>query len=650
MTRISKYGLWEDPYSDVIVPSGNITMKGVQTPAIGTDEYNVTQMMFPGEDYTFPGNFVYEHPIIPQKNFPEIIENEKKNRKLYKRENMKDLNIHSLTQGKTTDDIVNAKKRMFLDSVSGYANEAIQNEAMEEALNLATDRMLGYNIPIAQEGTEKKEPKEPKKLKSGDKIYFIDRDAFVPYDSVEYKPREYEIRSYSAPLFRRKNHGHYLAYDNDGNKIKIRKDLGDLLAEYENMPMPSYTGLREKPAYGSNAAFNSRPSINREAFFPNIIWTGEKEFSPDELKMIGNRIGLYDPSNRIQVERLSVPFAQGIRRLGDLPNVPTDNTDRYFFLRNNLGFETDNIGEVWPEEVGHPYVAQGDLRHKDISTGIWLTRGFDSRGYIPYSTLKNGVDEEGNPIIFAAVSTSKPVKKEVIKEIVKKPENESSEIEIPVDSTKKDVGDTLPPPPIVKKEEVSKQAKKEEKTNRAIRNKIRFHDGAEVNTQDDEDLAGRLASMLSPRQDVLQNGYNYNPNLKSNIVVGDNTYYFDNGIFNRRGNVRRSVRNSLAEQSNGAVTFNEDGSLNLPDGNMAIINDNGGKWDEQNQWFLGETILERGLPLANMLLKNRQIPVYGSEYAFGNTLGGRGTFAANASQPMNPQRIARNGCQIKRKF
>ena len=49
------------PYN--IIPSGNITMKGVDFPVHGTDNLGYSQTMLPGFDYTFPGTEVFEVPI-----------------------------------------------------------------------------------------------------------------------------------------------------------------------------------------------------------------------------------------------------------------------------------------------------------------------------------------------------------------------------------------------------------------------------------------------------------------------------------------------------------------------------------------------------------------------------------------------------------
>lgn len=53
-----------NPYN--IIPSGNITMEGVDFPVFGMDNLGNSKVMMPGANYTFPGNSVFEIPMIAQ--------------------------------------------------------------------------------------------------------------------------------------------------------------------------------------------------------------------------------------------------------------------------------------------------------------------------------------------------------------------------------------------------------------------------------------------------------------------------------------------------------------------------------------------------------------------------------------------------------
>lgn len=59
---VSPLGQWAYPGEVTIIPSSNITMKGVNYPVLGIDDLGNSQMMMPGQDYTFPGDYVTEIP------------------------------------------------------------------------------------------------------------------------------------------------------------------------------------------------------------------------------------------------------------------------------------------------------------------------------------------------------------------------------------------------------------------------------------------------------------------------------------------------------------------------------------------------------------------------------------------------------------
>lgn len=59
---VSSLGQWAYPGEVTIIPSNSITMKGVEYPVLGVDNLGNSQMMMPGADYTFPGDYVTEYP------------------------------------------------------------------------------------------------------------------------------------------------------------------------------------------------------------------------------------------------------------------------------------------------------------------------------------------------------------------------------------------------------------------------------------------------------------------------------------------------------------------------------------------------------------------------------------------------------------
>jgi hypothetical protein len=52
--------------ASLLIPSNRITMKNVEFPVYGVDNMGYSQMMYPGLDYSFPGNYVYEFPMAKE--------------------------------------------------------------------------------------------------------------------------------------------------------------------------------------------------------------------------------------------------------------------------------------------------------------------------------------------------------------------------------------------------------------------------------------------------------------------------------------------------------------------------------------------------------------------------------------------------------
>ena len=93
-----------NPYN--IIPSGDITMKGVDFPVMGTDNLGNQQLMQPGFDYKFPGNMVFEQPVQDKptnKVKQRRIERDNKLLPNYNKQ-MGDVSTHLMTTIEMTDD------------------------------------------------------------------------------------------------------------------------------------------------------------------------------------------------------------------------------------------------------------------------------------------------------------------------------------------------------------------------------------------------------------------------------------------------------------------------------------------------------------------------------------------------------------------
>jgi hypothetical protein len=61
---VDPMGQWAHPGEVTIIPGTDITMEGVDYPVLGISDTGDTQMMYPGEDYDFDGEYVTEYPIM----------------------------------------------------------------------------------------------------------------------------------------------------------------------------------------------------------------------------------------------------------------------------------------------------------------------------------------------------------------------------------------------------------------------------------------------------------------------------------------------------------------------------------------------------------------------------------------------------------
>ena len=93
-----------NPYN--IIPSGDITMKGVDFPVMGTDNLGNQQLMQPGFNYKFPGNMVFEQPVQDKPTNKVKQRRTERDNKLLPNYNkqMGDVSTHLMTTIEMTDD------------------------------------------------------------------------------------------------------------------------------------------------------------------------------------------------------------------------------------------------------------------------------------------------------------------------------------------------------------------------------------------------------------------------------------------------------------------------------------------------------------------------------------------------------------------
>lgn len=59
-------GQWKHPGRCTLIPGNQITMQNVPHHVLGIDDLGTMKMMFPNQNYTYPGNKVFEIPVTPQ--------------------------------------------------------------------------------------------------------------------------------------------------------------------------------------------------------------------------------------------------------------------------------------------------------------------------------------------------------------------------------------------------------------------------------------------------------------------------------------------------------------------------------------------------------------------------------------------------------
>jgi hypothetical protein len=124
---VSDRGQWDFPGYPTMIPSNNITMRDVPYPVFGFDDLGYSQMMYPGMDYKFPGNRVYELPMAQVG---------KENKNL----SFDDLNReYNIVQSQVNDYLKNNKGR-----------EEERNYRLR--LNDTANRLIEQGIDVRQEG------------------------------------------------------------------------------------------------------------------------------------------------------------------------------------------------------------------------------------------------------------------------------------------------------------------------------------------------------------------------------------------------------------------------------------------------------------------------------------------------------------------
>jgi len=128
-TIYTDMGQWEYPGQVTKIPSGDITMQGVPYPVYGEDNLGNSQMMYPGMDYQFPGQYVTEYPMAAYGGDPSL----------------PNIEGHYPFGGQNTKTHTHMKEGGWLDNLT-KAQEGIENIPY-----------MGMRVPYKQEGFQKEQ-------------------------------------------------------------------------------------------------------------------------------------------------------------------------------------------------------------------------------------------------------------------------------------------------------------------------------------------------------------------------------------------------------------------------------------------------------------------------------------------------------------
>lgn len=317
MIRVSNLGLWEDPYNDVIVPSRNITMQGVDNYVLAKSGKH-HEIMVPGLDYKFDGH-VFEHPLLENGEKSNILSKilnkshyadggEKKFSKLKEKDMSKSLNKKSLendTQGVTMENYVSNQRNDFVSRLKENNMNAIADESFDDMVNA----LYGFSDnkqQVAQNGTEK--------------TVYVDN---VPYTYVDRLVEPWWSWN-----------DHYVARDENGNKVKIRKDLMTKVNAQGNPYLPYY-----KSIVGGRLNF---------ANYPYMISGHRRDNDP--LFAEGKKVGI------ISNQPYTITEEQGRKiyspQKGESLTIPTENF-----------FEIDDEGDIHELRADAQFVTPWNINY-----------------------------------------------------------------------------------------------------------------------------------------------------------------------------------------------------------------------------------------------------------------------------------------------
>jgi hypothetical protein len=175
-------GQWKYPGQKTRIPSNQITMQGVPYPVLGVDDTGYSQMMYPNQEYSFPGNYVDETPMAKVGGIPELPLT--KGRHAYK------------AWGYTMNDIIAENKKK-----KGGEKKYSRDMA-------ATNKILQESALFKKKKSKKKKIFDPtsKYFQDGGFTNYIEAD-LTPEEIEEYRKGGYVVEDISIPTLAKAQYG-----------------------------------------------------------------------------------------------------------------------------------------------------------------------------------------------------------------------------------------------------------------------------------------------------------------------------------------------------------------------------------------------------------------------------------------------------------
>jgi hypothetical protein len=187
---ITNRGQWDYPGQTTIIPSNKITMTGVDYPVIGVDNTGHTKMMQPGMDYTFPGQYVTEYPMM--QGGGGFISNLKKAYvDAYNNYNSRTFPAETLPQRQKAYRTINPSSYLDLRNYGRWVSDEQRDESYDPRSEEAFKFYLGLSTP--DELKYLKKSKYIPTINAVDKNYYtvdpqLEQDIFNSYkDKVKLK-------------------------------------------------------------------------------------------------------------------------------------------------------------------------------------------------------------------------------------------------------------------------------------------------------------------------------------------------------------------------------------------------------------------------------------------------------------------------------